>query len=367
MDAEGPYDHAAPAGPGSAPAAPHTDPRGRPHTDGLAEPPVGPTTDPTVDSELTESAITRVYLALLQQPSPSRTLLVAQGIPGDVVDRTLTVLHARGLIRTHPGGSWDVLPPDIALPAHAAELERRARAARGAAHELSQVFFQARSGDRPRTEGVRSLSSLDDLHSASAEIVSAARTSVRAMRNRSRRTEVLFAAPMTAHRERSLSADGTVLVMRTTYEIGVLEIPGAGEVLTARAEGGEQFRFVETLPFSVLVADEAAAVVDVSRHDPAGGGSLLVRNPALVRGLCDLVEAVWRLGAPAGRARTAGLDRRDTAILTLLAAGASDATIARQSGISQRTVERRVRALMDQLGAGTRFQAGVQAARRGWL
>ena len=31
----------------------------------------------------------------------------------------------------------------------------------------------------------------------------------------------------------------------------------------------------ETLPFSVLVADEDAAVVDVSRHDPAGGGSML--------------------------------------------------------------------------------------------
>ena len=126
------------------------------------------------------------------------------------------------------------------------------------------------------------------------------------MRDRSRRTEALFAAPMTAHRERSFAADGTELVMRTTYEIGVLEIQGAGEVLEARAEGGEQFRFVESLPFSVLVADEAAAVVDVSRHDPAGGGSLLVRNPALVRGLSDLVEAVWRLGAPAGRARTRG-------------------------------------------------------------
>ncbi len=329
--------------------------------------PVDPTDDPAIDSHMTESVITRVYLALVQQPTPSRTLLVAQGLPSGTVDRALGVLNARGLIRLTDADTWEVVPPDIALPAHAAELERRARAVRGAAHELSQVFFQARSSDRPRTEGVRSLYSLDDLHSASAEIVSAARTSVRAMRDRSRRTEALFAAPMAAHRERSLSADGTELVMRTTYEIGVLEILRAGEVLEARAEGGEQFRFVESLPFSVLVADEDAAVVDVSRHDPAGGGSLLVRNPALVRGLSGLVEAVWRLGAPAGRARSAGLDRRDTAILTLMAAGASDATIARQSGISQRTVERRVRALMDQLGAGTRFQAGVQAARRGWL
>jgi DNA-binding CsgD family transcriptional regulator/sugar-specific transcriptional regulator TrmB len=329
--------------------------------------PVDPTDDPAIDSHMTESVITRVYLALVQQPTPSRTLLVAQGLPSSTVDRALGVLNARGLIRLTAADTWEVVPPDIALPAHAAELERRARAVRGAAHELSQVFFQARTGDRPQTEGLRSLRSLDELHTASAEIVSAARTSVRAMRDRSRRTEALFAAPLSAHRERSLAADGTQLSMRTTYEIAVLDIEGAGEVLEARAAGGEQFRFVETLPFSVLVADEAAAVVDVSRHDPEGGGSLLVRNPALVRGLSGLVESVWRLGTSAARARTAGLDRRDTTILTLLAAGASDATIARQSGISQRTVERRVRALMDQLGAGTRFQAGVQAAHRGWL
>ncbi len=321
-----------------------------------------------VDDEfdVTEAVVTRVYLALLQQTQPSRPLLVAQGLPGTVVDRTLAILAARGLIRAREGG-WEVLPPDVALPALAAELERRARDARGAAHELSQVFFQARAETRRPTDGLRILTSLEDLHSASAEIVSGAQTSVRAMRDRSRRTETLFAASLRAHRERSYAADGTELVMRTTYELAVLEIEGAGEVLRARAEGGEQFRFVQELPFSVLVVDETAAIVDVSRHAPDGGGSLLVRQPALVRSLAELVETVWRLGTPAGRARTAGLDRRDTAILTLLAAGASDATIARQSGISQRTVERRVRALMDQLGAGTRFQAGVQAARRGWL
>jgi Response regulator containing a CheY-like receiver domain and an HTH DNA-binding domain len=61
------------------------------------------------------------------------------------------------------------------------------------------------------------------------------------------------------------------------------------------------------------------------------------------------------------------LDRRDAHILTLLSDGRSDATIARQSGVSLRTVERRVHALMDRLGAKTRFQAGAQAARRGWI
>ncbi|HEY8820946.1 MAG TPA: LuxR C-terminal-related transcriptional regulator [Dermatophilaceae bacterium] len=65
--------------------------------------------------------------------------------------------------------------------------------------------------------------------------------------------------------------------------------------------------------------------------------------------------------------RAKQLDLRDARILSLLSDGRSDSTIARESGISVRTVERRVRSLMDRLGAKTRFQAGVQAARRGWI
>ena len=88
----------------------------------------------------------------------------------------------------------------------------------------------------------------------------------------------------------------------------------------------------------------------------------------MVRALSALADLFWDLGSPlprTGGARSA--DTRDQTILALLAAGAPDATIARQTGVSQRTVERRVRALMDRLGAGTRFQAGVQAARRGLI
>ena len=63
----------------------------------------------------------------------------------------------------------------------------------------------------------------------------------------------------------------------------------------------------------------------------------------------------------------AALDRQSHLILSLLAAGATDATIAARVGVSQRTVERKVRLLLDRLDATTRFQAGLQAARRGWL
>jgi DNA-binding NarL/FixJ family response regulator len=59
------------------------------------------------------------------------------------------------------------------------------------------------------------------------------------------------------------------------------------------------------------------------------------------------------------------LSTRDQQLLALLAAGLTDQAIARKLGVALRTVERRVRRMMDGLGARTRFQAGLQAAARG--
>ena len=86
-----------------------------------------------------------------------------------------------------------------------------------------------------------------------------------------------------------------------------------------------------------------------------------------------LFETLWRLSVPLHRPEPELGSRpdqpvlRDRQVLLMLAGGATDETIARQLGVSSRTVERRVRALLDRLGAETRFQAGAQAARRGWL
>ena len=317
----------------------------------------------------TEAAVTRVYLAALQHPQPSRSLLIAQGIRGDLVDTSLRILEAQGLVRLHEGGVLEVLPPDIALPNLASELEQRARQTRSAAHELAQVYFQARSQMiRPDTSGLRILQSMDELAAATADIVSSATAQVRSFRAMSPRTRDLFAAPIHSHEAPSTGAGGAPLDMRTTYSSEVLDLDNALQVLEARERGGERFRFVGSVPFSALVVDDTAAVVDTTLFESNGQGSVLVRSRPMVRALAALADLFWDLGSPLPRtagARTA--EARDRTILALLAAGAPDATIARQTGVSQRTVERRVRALMDQLGAGTRFQAGVQAARRGLI
>ncbi|MDQ3406179.1 MAG: LuxR C-terminal-related transcriptional regulator, partial [Actinomycetota bacterium] len=51
----------------------------------------------------------------------------------------------------------------------------------------------------------------------------------------------------------------------------------------------------------------------------------------------------------------------------LLAAGANDDSIARQLGVSRRTVFRHLQRLMDHAGSTSRFQLAVHAVRHRWI
>jgi DNA-binding NarL/FixJ family response regulator len=70
---------------------------------------------------------------------------------------------------------------------------------------------------------------------------------------------------------------------------------------------------------------------------------------------------------PSGTPTPAKDDTQRQRILDALAAGLKDEAIARQLGVSVRTVRRHITALMQELGASTRFAAGVAAVRRGWV
>jgi DNA-binding NarL/FixJ family response regulator len=54
-------------------------------------------------------------------------------------------------------------------------------------------------------------------------------------------------------------------------------------------------------------------------------------------------------------------------VLRLLASGLTDEAVARKVGLSARTVRRTIASLSDRLQANSRFQAGAQAVRRGWI
>lgn len=103
---------------------------------------------------------------------------------------------------------------------------------------------------------------------------------------------------------------------------------------------------------------------------------LLVSSSPLVTALSHLFDSLWDRAIPvhealnqraASRQGHIPMHELDRQILALMAAGVKDAGIARQLGIGLRTVRRRIGMLMEQLDAETRYQAGLQAARRGWM
>lgn len=60
-------------------------------------------------------------------------------------------------------------------------------------------------------------------------------------------------------------------------------------------------------------------------------------------------------------------DATDLEILSLLLAGMTDASAAKQLDLGLRTVQRRVKGLMDLTGVTTRLQLGWHAYARGWV
>ena len=141
----------------------------------------------------------------------------------------------------------------------------------------------------------------------------------------------------------------------------------APDALRARAQAGEQVRVIADLPTRLFVIGNTHAVLP----EPLGMADeprILIRQRALVESLILLFELMWDRAAPVpeldlGEARP---DLRRF-LLQQLADGAKDEQIARALGISLRTVRRRVAGLLIELGVDSRFQAGVEAVRRGWL
>ncbi|GAA2864510.1 helix-turn-helix domain-containing protein [Streptosporangium fragile] len=158
-----------------------------------------------------------------------------------------------------------------------------------------------------------------------------------------------------------------LLSCRVVMAVHTLEIPGLRDKLDQFTRAGAQVRTLDAVPSWFLVAGG-----DTAGMPAQWGGTLpenaynfhLVRATIVVAALRSLFEELWARAAPLPWThRDDGVVR----VLRLAGQGVPDEMIARQLGISVRTVRARFADAMAELGAQTRFQAGVEAARRGWL
>lgn len=322
-----------------------------------------------VGDELT----TRIYLLLLRLTSPRRKTLAEEGYTTEEIRSALSSLQSRGLVDATRREVIEVFPPDTTLPAYAANLERQARATRSAIEGLTHTYYETRTTGSAtrRNPDVSLLDTVPDIEAAFFRAAGKAESRIVRLVARSDRMDQV----VIRHAESIIASPATStnpgLERMVVFEQSILEVDGAFNALATIRADGIDVRLTPHLAFSVLAVDRAAAVIDISHLDPAGGGSLYVQQRQLASALMDMCIGLYSLSTPLPRTSTGPslgrLTSRDRQIIALLAAGASDTTIARQLGISQRTVERRVRLVMEELGATTRFQAGAIAATRGFL
>ncbi|MFD7861001.1 helix-turn-helix domain-containing protein [Streptomyces sp. NPDC059783] len=160
---------------------------------------------------------------------------------------------------------------------------------------------------------------------------------------------------------------------RVVVEREVLALPSGIVELSAALSRHEQCRVVDRVPTKLVIADGAMAMVPLTGRgaDPA---ALVVHGSGLLESLTGLFEAVWREAMPLRLAESGGIgedttgpDPTDLEILSLLLAGLTDASVAKQLDLGLRTVQRRVKGLMELTGVSTRLQLGWHAFERGWV
>jgi DNA-binding CsgD family transcriptional regulator len=150
----------------------------------------------------------------------------------------------------------------------------------------------------------------------------------------------------------------------------VRDVPVLAMRLAQLGPAGAEIRTLPSVAADATVIDEALAMLPSDRRDGRPGDVAMFRLPSVVNAVTELFERLWPSAVPLTAADVTegtGLGERERELLALLSAGCTDESAAARLGISVRTVRRMMSAIMNRLGARSRFQAGLKAADRGWL
>jgi sugar-specific transcriptional regulator TrmB len=291
------------------------------------------------------------------------------GLPEDDTGRVLRRLEGHGLVARSSArpGRWVAAPPGVALSALLTRQRHRLEQAELAAAVLAGEY---------RAEATEP--AVHDL----IEVVTGANAVAQRFLHMQFGAQNEVCALVTG---RAVAITGTeneaeedAAERGVTYRVVVeREVVAGADRLTELAAAlgrDEQVRVVDRVPTKLLVADRSTALVPLTRRlaEPA---ALVVHASGLLESLMGLFEGVWRQAVPL-RLESAGAvteevpeqpDGTDLRILSLLLAGLTDVSVAKQLDLGLRTVQRRVKRLMDIAGVATRLQLGWQAYERGWV
>ncbi|GLZ81070.1 transcriptional regulator [Actinorhabdospora filicis] len=300
----------------------------------------------------------RAYRALMDLArTDTAGLAAALDMSAPDAAAVLAALTARGLARMHGDDQYSAAPPDTALGAVLADRFEALRDGYDALHALVQAYRDAqrrRGGDEAETiTGAAALRSRIDQMQRRA--TTQMRTFIRGPR-------------VTARSDLAVHDEGLArgVRYRQIYEKTMLDLPGQVDRIRDLTSRGEEVRFAASVPLKIVIADDFGAIIGEPGAQPV---ALATEHPALVLLAASLFEQVWTDAVPAPQSHPDApfSSEEDRMLLSLLLAGLTDQTIATRLGVGLRTVQRRVRDLMDTAGVDTRIQLGWQAARRGWV
>ncbi|MFB4282189.1 helix-turn-helix domain-containing protein [Nonomuraea sp. MTCD27] len=307
------------------------------------------------------------YRALLRHgPATLSELAAETGSSAAAIRRMLPRLEDLGLISRVAGRPLRLVatPPNVAIDILVARRQEELTHSRAAAALLATEVAE-RSGPHPE-EVLEVVTGRDAV----------ARRYLQLERNATREMLVLvhppYAVDISDDQENRQRAARQGAPTRGIYSPLAFEHPGMLAHTRRAIADGEQARLGQ-VPVKLAIADARTAILPlVSDEDRAVESALVVHPSALLDALVGLFETLWRAAVPL-RLSADALEPEawpqapDTEVLALLAAGMKDDAIARQLGLSPRTVQRRVQVLCERLGARTRFHAGFLAAQHDLL
>lgn len=322
---------------------------------------------------LSETALA-VYRHLVARPAQTADEVSFElGLADEEMGRACQELFGAGLVQAtaDPGQRFVALPPEIALGRRVYDDERVVRQLRAQiddrrADYLSLVPHYVAA--REVADGYADVQVLEDVATIRDFLADACRNT---------RTELLI-----AHPNRHLSANSLREGLPQDLEMlarGVarrnLYLPSNRDSVAVRravekvAAAGAEVRVLPAIPLRVMCFDARVAMLSRGRSadDKA---AIVVRDRNLACVVRQAFFAAWEVAEPFFVSEPSPVvdvpSRLEAAILQGLAQGLADEQIARRQNISVRTCRRYIRALTDRLGAQSRFQAGVLAAKRGW-
>ncbi len=309
----------------------------------------------------------RVYLALVPVPGATASeLSVELGLSAGDAERLLKRIESHGLAaRSGTSGRYVAAPPTVALGALLA-LARDSlwRAEQGTAALSEQ--YRAASAARTVGDLVEVVSGPDAVRHRFTQLQQAAESELLAFVTAPTRLVHWSDNPA----ERDAARRG--VRMRLIVERELLEEPGAMDDAERSMAAGEEIRIAESLPIKLVLADRTMALVPLRPN--AAEGAVVVHTSMLLDALVALFDACWERAIPLRLRSSASpgdapalVTDLDVKVLSLLLTGMTDEAVAKQLDLSARTIQRRIRQLMDLAGARTRLQLGWHASRSGWL